>query len=407
MVTTRAQNDSQDNSHAGDKRPADSAASNSPSKKQKVENDEEKDLGEGAQDDRDSKDDEKEGKAPRPSKSKKEEDDGERDAPHSKSKNKSTAPDGMDEDKKMQEPEGPEVEGNAGPGEIAPGMREMSGEEAKRKHGVLEKGHIYFLYRPKVETNDPQSIDDIQRFHFLLVPEDSKLHRLIAVGKKQLPDASQGGRPMWGEVFNIGEDLKALKEALGPSTYETKTRGTRHQPGARVTGAGAYVLHSTENPPENSSNMSAVYHTHLAYELAIPHEIGEVQEALHIESTGSFTLQVKNPDSATTNPIVGNQPKSKHPQFPPALKELFTTKYIPTDPPALLDYPGAELLLIPSKHSAAEAVGENAKKELDEEEKELEKEIEGEKGDSDAKKALKEMGFEGLIEGKALEGHWE
>lgn len=42
--------------------------------------------------------------------------------------------------------------------------------------------------------------------------------------------------------------------------------------------------------------------------------MGEVQKALHLQHEGSFTLQVKNPDSASTNPIVGNQPESKHPQ---------------------------------------------------------------------------------------------
>ena len=43
-------------------------------------------------------------------------------------------------------------------------------------------------------------------------------------------------------------------------------------------------------------------------------QMGEVQKALHLQHEGSFTLQVKNPDSASTNPIVGNQPESKHPQ---------------------------------------------------------------------------------------------
>ncbi|GAA5979066.1 hypothetical protein JCM11641_004962 [Rhodosporidiobolus odoratus] len=316
-------------------------------------------------------------------------------------------PDGMGEGKKDEEPNGPEVEGNAGPGEIAPGMKEIGKEDAERRHGVLEKGHVYFLFRPKVETDDPHSLDDVSKFHMLLVPDGGKLHRLVAIGKKHMPDADQGTRPMWGQVVDIGKDLKALKSSLGPSTYETKTRGTRHQPGARVAGSGAYVLHSTENPPEDSANASAVYHTYLAYELAVPHEIGEAQEALHIHSEGSFTLQVKNPDSQSNNLVVPNQPEVKHPQFPPGLKHYFTTKYIPTNPPALLNYAGAELLLIPSKHKPAQDLGENAKAELDDEEKDLEQDIEKEQGDSDAKKALEEVGLEGLIEGKALEGHWE
>lgn len=101
-------------------------------------------------------------------------------------------------------------------------------------------------------------------------------------------------------------------------------------------------------------------------------------------------------------------------QYPEELHKLFKTKFIPADPPALLDYPGAELLLIPSKHTAEQDTSPEAKKELDAEEKELERDIEkqhaeggGGDGDDEAKKVLKEMGFEGLIEGKALEGHWE
>ncbi|BGP17045.1 hypothetical protein JCM10213_000319 [Rhodosporidiobolus nylandii] len=395
MASTHSQEDTKPSPSAGDKRQADSKAE-SPSKKAKVAKHVKKEdspVDEGAG--QHVKHEEEEHK-PRVGGTTKE-----------NAVDEKPAADGMDEKKRDEKPRGKEVEGNAGPGEIAPGHRTISDKDAARKHGLLEKGHIYMLYRPKVETEEPHSVDDIQRFHLLLVPEGGKLHRLIAVGKKAMPDAAQGTRPMWGEVLNVGEDLKALKDGLGPKTYETKTRGTRHQPGARVAGAGAYVLHATENPPKGSANMSAVYHTYLAYELAVPHELGEVQEALHIHEEGAFTLQVKNPDSESTNPIVGNQPESKHPQFPPALKHLFTTKFIPADPPALLDYAGAELLFIPSKHKAREDIGEGAKKELDEEEKELEEDIHRQKARGEAKQALREVGLEGLIEGKALEGHWE
>lgn len=91
--------------------------------------------------------------------------------------------------------------------------------------GIIEKGHVYFIYRPKVEIEHPESLDDVQRFHLLVVPHGSKLHRLIAIGKKALPDASESTRPIWGQVVNVGEDMRALKEGLGPKTYETKTRG--------------------------------------------------------------------------------------------------------------------------------------------------------------------------------------
>ena len=333
-----------------------------------------------------------------------------------------------------------------------------------RSAGILEKGFIYFLFRPKVEVDHPESLDDVSKFHILLAPHGTKFHRLIAVGKKALPEASESTRPIWGEVLNVGEDLKALKDGLGAYTYETKTlgelfgaffdghtaaltsftqfaalAGTRHQPGARVAGAGAYVLHAAENYPKDSQNASAVYHTYLIYELAMPHQLGEVQHALHIHEEGGFTLQVKNPEAPSTNPAVRDKPKSKQPkvrrrpdplfarlserskkkkpddgplptarpQYPSELHKLFKTKFIPADPPALLDYPGAELLLIASKHTPEQDTSKKAKEELDAEEQELEHDIEKQTDGNEAKKVLKEMGFEGLIEGKALEGHWE
>lgn len=138
--------------------------------------------------------------------------------------------------------------------------------------GTIERGHIYFFYRPRVEVEEVQSVDDVQRFHILLVPRppefaasgpaDSKQEdgegemnlisegsdavpatepinkkkkhfRLIAVGKKQLPDPDAGGggkgrgrkSTFWATVVTVGEDLKKLQDGLGGKEYETKTRG--------------------------------------------------------------------------------------------------------------------------------------------------------------------------------------
>ncbi|GAA5828668.1 hypothetical protein JCM3766R1_003780 [Sporobolomyces carnicolor] len=295
---------------------------------------------------------------------------------------------------------------NAEPGE-EPDLSHVSKGDFERKHGTLETGHVYFLFRPKVEVDEPHSLDDISKFHLLLVPHHAKLHRLIAIGKKALPDHAQSSRPLWGEVLNVGEDMTSLKKNLGAYTYETKTLGTRHQPGARVAASGAYILHATENYPKDSANASAVWKTDFAYKVAVPHEMGEVQEALHIHPDGVFAIQVKNPEAPSNNPAVPNQDPSKHPQFPKSLKSLFKTRYVPADPPALLDYPGAELLLLPSKHNVSQEIGDGAERELKDEEKELEGDIDVQENGNEVKKALKEMGLDGLIEGKALEGHWE
>ena len=82
--------------------------------------------------------------------------------------------------------------------------------------------------------------------------------RLIAVPKKRLP--AQGVAALGRERFSAfveatqppqgdvaGGDsgdggAKALIATLGASTYETKTRGTRHQGAARLLAEAAYVI---------------------------------------------------------------------------------------------------------------------------------------------------------------------
>ena len=144
--------------------------------------------------------------------------------------------------------------------------------------GTIERGHIFFFYRPRVEVEDVNSIDDIKNFHMLLIPRPpefavaprssrkydgkanlvdegvdemnlfqtgaeavpatddaastKKHYRLITVGKKRLPDpessASGGGHrkeTFWATVTAVGDDLGELAQGFEAKTYETKTRG--------------------------------------------------------------------------------------------------------------------------------------------------------------------------------------
>lgn len=181
--------------------------------------------------------------------------------------------------------------------------------------------------------------------------------------------------------------------------------------------------------------MSAVYETHLAYALETPHELGKVQHALRIETVGSLQIQLKDPNQPSTNPSVRDVGKNKQPQFPPALKKLFTTKFIPANPASLLNYSGAELLFIPSHQSVAEQIGDeteqqlrkeahqdtaHAKKDEGEEPKvKNDDDDDGERDDIDeshqgaeeghamAQAALKKLGVEGVVKAGPLEGFWE
>jgi hypothetical protein len=38
-----------------------------------------------------------------------------------------------------------------------------------KRTGTIERGHIYFFYRPKVKQEEAHSIDEVARFHMLLV----------------------------------------------------------------------------------------------------------------------------------------------------------------------------------------------------------------------------------------------
>jgi len=132
--------------------------------------------------------------------------------------------------------------------------------------GVIERGHIYFFYRPKVEHEEVHSIDDVRNLMMLLVPSppgfsvhdgneahskdvsgademnlvaqgadaapapastgDKKHFRLIIIGKKSLPNPEHGKHdPFWATVITVGENLHDLEEGLGGKSYETKTRG--------------------------------------------------------------------------------------------------------------------------------------------------------------------------------------
>jgi hypothetical protein len=98
-------------------------------------------------------------------------------------------------------------------------------------------------------VDEAESVDDVQRFQFLLVPrppvssEDDvvpkqepqdkpkKRFRAITVGKKQLPHPAAGGHGrgkkevLWATISTVGEDLQKLEDNLAEQTYETKTKG--------------------------------------------------------------------------------------------------------------------------------------------------------------------------------------
>ncbi|ORX33671.1 hypothetical protein BD324DRAFT_639126 [Kockovaella imperatae] len=287
----------------------------------------------------------------------------------------------------------------------------LSGILEEPKHGTLESGHIYFLYRPKVDAEEVDSVDDISKFHILLIPTShpygkSHYHRIIEVGKKKLPDPHASRQVIWGLVGNVGSDKAELKNAFGAYDYETKTKGTRHQSAARPAARGHYILHSPRDELADSPDHDRQrdFKILLAYEITTPasEDFGQVQSDLGIAEKGAVALQVKSPEAESTNPRAASIPKDKRASYPKKLDGLFANRrFIPANPPSFLDYSGGELLLLSSAHDLAEWLGKDGKKIVHDLDNDASKEQVGIDG------AMKELGMSKKdTEIEALEGVW-
>jgi hypothetical protein len=287
--------------------------------------------------------------------------------------------------------------------------------------GTIERGHIYFFYRPKVQVEEAHSIDDVRNLQMLLIPRPPKYlvqsesekpaegekkepdenaemevvapgadavpapaavgdaeqhYRLFVVGKKRLPDSEAGGggkgkgrkQTFWATAAAVGDDLQSLERGLGEKTYETKTRGmfrffcfsqihklrystgTRHQEPARLAARGAYAI------VNNEADVPSRRTTHFGYYISHPEEMGEVQETLGIKKAAAYVMQVKNPLAPATIPGM----HTKGAPYPEGIlkdvfgkgergRESYGLRFTGCEVPELLDYKGAEVILIATK----------------------------------------------------------
>ncbi|OCH89571.1 hypothetical protein OBBRIDRAFT_794158 [Obba rivulosa] len=331
--------------------------------------------------------------------------------------------------------------------------------ETGKKHtyqaGTIERGHIYFFYRPKVQIEEAESVDDIQRFYMVLVPrppefstasgstaktsgggdeeqemnliqpgadavpapeptnKTKKRFRLIVLGKKSLPDPDKGrgrGNIFWATVATVGEDLLKLQEGLGPREYETKTRGHRTVSAARIAARGAYAL------VNNDARTPSQRETHLGYHLSHPdpEHIGEVQAELGIHEASSFVVQVKNPLAPPTGEQRVGLSEERRAHYPEEIlrdvfgkggargREDFGLRFASVETPELLNYEGAELLFI-----AARSGDSGLEQSLGEGRGEALHEVEEKESKVDIEKVLKELAMDtDKIPSDPLEGQW-
>jgi len=198
---------------------------------------------------------------------------------------------------------------------------------------VLERGDVFFFYRPNVEETSPEGLLDVRRFHLVLRPEGGEALRLITIGRKMLPEVGNEGQNHWGFVDRVFRTAEELRDALSGTTYETETLGERQLPPARPAGEGVYAL--------ARHGRSTVF----AYALELPEAPGEVQRAFHIEPEGRYVLSIKNPEAGS--PAGVGLDGGRQVDFPEHLRERFgNRRWLAADPPEFLDHEGAELVLI-------------------------------------------------------------
>jgi hypothetical protein len=207
---------------------------------------------------------------------------------------------------------------------------------------VLEQGDVFFFYRPRVGVEEVRRLDDVQRFFLVLQPERRALFRRLIVGRKRLPDVLAHER-VWAFVAEVAEDPEALRDELERTAHETRTRGVRVQPEARPAGEGRYALVDHDG------------HTHLAYVLELPPHPGEAQRVFRIQSEASYVIAVRNP-GAPGPP--GTGAPQRRPGYPEPLHGRFGgRRFSSVDPPELLDYEGAEVVIIGAGADAEAELG--------------------------------------------------
>ena len=76
---------------------------------------------------------------------------------------------------------------------------------------VLERGNIYFIYRPRVEKTSVSGLEDIQRFFMILSPHNNEQHRLIVIGRKKLPEIEDRHERNWGSTRALSTSQPGFK----------------------------------------------------------------------------------------------------------------------------------------------------------------------------------------------------
>lgn len=196
---------------------------------------------------------------------------------------------------------------------IESGVRKSQEREDIVPSRIVEKGIIYFFFRPKVNVTEAQGVNEVARSFLVLRPtprgatlnegqgplEADAQCRLIVLPKKKFP--TSGKERDMAFVEKAGQSMKQLKESfIAGRSYETSTRGEREVHEAKPYAEGVYAI------------MKEARSSHLAYILTIPEEIGDIQRDFGLQNRGSWVVQSKNPKFP--GPAYATLPKE--PEYP-------------------------------------------------------------------------------------------
>jgi hypothetical protein len=209
--------------------------------------------------------------------------------------------------------------------------KHAGGKPAAADEEIVEQGDIFFAYRPRVGEGEAEGLEDVQRFFMVLKPQSGAAFRLGVLGRKRLPDADRHER-IWGFIDKVAKSGSAVEAEFKEHHYGTKTRGERTVRAVRPAGEGVYAL------------LRRGRNLHLTYELELPERPGEVQEEFNIEQQGAYILSIANPEKPA--PPGAGLPESEAAHYPKSLQREFRGRHFASDDPHLLDYEGAEFILI-------------------------------------------------------------
>ena len=195
----------------------------------------------------------------------------------------------------------------------------------------LERGSIFFAYRPRIGAAAVRELGDVERLYAILIPETGDRLaplRVITIGRKRMAQAPDGNGPggavgvrggparYWGMVTRVADTLEKVAQELGQEEYVLPGGERCARAAARPCGEGAYcvVRHGA--------------HTHLAYLLdraaAGDVEAGwAVRLAAGIGGRGNYLLLVKTPAGGGAPKAAGAAGGEEEARYPDRLQDRF------------------------------------------------------------------------------------